>query len=181
MFTTSHMGQITTTLISSARLTLTASSREWRRMRRTVTLPIENAQLIINNKKLQEKYDNLVCGDNITHIADLTDQIKKLDKDIRHHKLAYRGADEENKKLKEEVKEAQDMVEQYSQDADRYTEAEEEVEKLKKDAEAWAIVRKHLAKDIEEYKKVAKRLTEMSLFARPSLTDEEIDDLYDKY
>tara|TARA_R110000803_G_scaffold71150_1_gene134257 strand:+ start:274 stop:915 length:642 start_codon:yes stop_codon:yes gene_type:complete len=110
----------------------------------------ENAQLIINNKKLQEKYDNLVCGDNITHIADLTDQIKKLDKDIRHHKLAYRGADEENKKLK-------------------------------KDAEAWAIVRKHLAKDIEEYKKVAKRLTEMSLFVRPSLTDEEIDDLYDKY
>tara|TARA_R110000824_G_scaffold203146_1_gene387496 strand:+ start:288 stop:881 length:594 start_codon:yes stop_codon:yes gene_type:complete len=42
------------------------------------------------------------CNDNQIVIHKQKEEIEKLEKDIRHHKLAYRGADEENEKLKEE-------------------------------------------------------------------------------
>lgn len=78
--------------------------------------------------------------------------------------------DEEIKKLKEEVKDAEDMVEQYSQDADRATEAEAEVEELKEEVkenikycEISTIIADMECQYIYEYaeKEDAKRLCEL--------------------
>ena len=73
----------------------------------------ENDKLKKTQEKLRKENDKLKaelyrpcgqyeCNDNQIVIHKQKEEIEKLEKDIRHHKLAYRGADEENEKLKEE-------------------------------------------------------------------------------
>ena len=80
--------------------------------------------------------------------------------------------------LKDEIETMEYTIENEMYDQDAFDILEDENaqlikdnKKLTKDAKAWAIVRKHLAKDIEEYKKLAEGLND--IVSHTMLTDDD--------